>query len=194
MSRKDYFSTKKEPETLTGEIVPAISAQTVIQESQSSDLKGLSFFKRIEVMRDAAEGKADHFKKMGEMVHEYQQKEFRNQMDAQLQSRGKQIVAETAMRDASINRRLAELDETEKEFFEEYIFKFTTGRTKKYNQRLRSVQEMETSGDITPEQMEEINTTLKDLKKDIDDSFIDGVKDIMRKNLELRDKIIVGDD
>lgn len=191
MSDRELFSTSgSKRQGISGEIVTTADTASVVKQVSNVDISDLPFYKRWEVMRDAAESKAEHFKEMAKLVHEYQQRDFRNQLDAKLQSRGKQILADTAVGDADVNRRLAIEDEKEKEFFEEYIFSFKTKRVLKYNERMAKVDAMLASSEITEDQAKEIKDQMTTLRHDIDTSFIKGINDIMRRNLELRDKII----
>lgn len=194
MADDKYFSRKKDSKAISGEVLTPGDSLQVIHGAQDANLSELSFWKRLTVMRDVADDRADHYKEMAKIVHEYQKRNFRAEMDALLTSKGKDIVARTAENDMAVNERLARLDEKQKEFFEEYIFSFKTKRMVKYNERIKRVENMRSSGEITDEQADEINSQMADLKSDIDDSFVDGIKDIMRKNIQLRDKIINADD
>lgn len=191
MTDRELFSSPGHRKSgINGEIVASADTASVVKQVSNVDISELPFYKRWSVLRDTAESKADHFKEMAKLIHEYQQRDFRNQLDAQLISRGKQILADTAVGDADVNRRLAVEDEKEKEFFEEYIFNFKTKRVLKFNERMAKVDAMLASKEITEVQATEIKDQMATLRNDIDASFVKGINDIMRRNLELRDKII----
>jgi hypothetical protein len=171
---KDYFSkSDKNVRPVEGEIVPQTSASGMFKEINNVNSNDLPFLKRWQFLRDTAQAKADHYKEMALTLFEYQQKDYRNQMDALLQSRGKQIITDTAIRDADINKRLAELDEEQKDYFEEYIYNFKTKRMLKYNERMTSIEKLTADGKITLDQEKEIKDQMAELKAGIDASFVE---------------------
>lgn len=190
---KDYFSKKNEGKVIDGstsELVKMGDEVGSIQAIKAATLNDVSWFKKYQVLRDTANAKADHYKEMALTLFEYQQKDFKNQLDALLISRGKEISRDAFERDIKVNQDLAKLDEQQKEFFEEYIFEFKSRRAKSYNQRLQRLSDMKESGEITANQEAEITADLDMLKKGIDESFVDGITDIMNQNIEFRKKIV----